>query len=176
MGTFFVWYYSKRFKIGHNYCEHTDDISTLNNKEIALNYLLKGNWYSPESGFESYVYISGGCYNPKSIHYNFKNYILQKTAMNSINIIEHKIYTFHIHSWFTSHRPSHFITQFNVVWPSEQRKKLSVSFPGSRPPKLAFSITIKQSVRFGLIAVENDSLEDPVCSRYPLLIIHNFPI
>ena len=34
MEKLFVYYGSKRFKIGHQYDEHTYDISTLNNKEI----------------------------------------------------------------------------------------------------------------------------------------------
>ena len=36
MGTFFVKYGCKRFKIGHQYGEHTEDISTLNHKEIGV--------------------------------------------------------------------------------------------------------------------------------------------
>ena len=38
--------------------------------------------------------------HPESLlttYYNLKNIILKKTAMNSINISEHKIYTFLIH-------------------------------------------------------------------------------
>ena len=42
--------------------------------------------------------------------------------------------------------------------PSEERPKLSVSFSSSCSPKLSVSITIDQLARFGLIAVENDSV------------------
>ena len=51
--------------------------------------------------------------------------------------------------------------------PSKHLPKLSVAFSGSHPPNLSFSVTVNQLVRFGLIAVDNDSLEDPVWSHYP---------
>ena len=55
-----------------------------------------------------------------------------------------------------------------------QRPKLSVSFSGSRPPKLSVSTAINHLVRFGLISVDTDSLESFVRSHYPFWIIHNF--
>ena len=61
-----------------------------------------------------------------------------------------------------------------MVPPSVQRPKLSVSFSGSRPPKLSFSIKINHLVHFGLITVETNSLEIFVWSHYPLWMIHNF--
>ena len=61
-----------------------------------------------------------------------------------------------------------------MVPPSVQRPKLSVSFSGSRPPKLSFSIKINHLVHFGLITVETDSLKSFVRSHYPLWMIHNF--
>ena len=36
MGSVFDYYSSKRFKIGHNYGEHMDDIPTRNYKEISI--------------------------------------------------------------------------------------------------------------------------------------------
>ena len=41
--------------------------------------------------------------------------------------------------------------------PSEERLKLSVSFYGSRSPKISFSITTDQLVHSRLIAGENES-------------------
>ena len=41
MGEVFVWFGSRRLKIGHTYSERTDYISTLYYKEIALTILLQ---------------------------------------------------------------------------------------------------------------------------------------
>ena len=61
-----------------------------------------------------------------------------------------------------------------MVWPSNQCPKLLVSFYGSLSPKLIFSVTINQLDCFGLISMENVSLEDPIWSHFSFLIIHNF--
>ena len=55
-----------------------------------------------------------------------------------------------------------------------QRPKLSVSFSGSRLPKMSVSITINNLVHFGLITVDTDSLESFIWSHYTFLMIDNF--
>ena len=47
------------------------------------------------------------------------------------------------------------IFQFDMVGPSEERPKLSVSFYGYSPPKITFSIPINQSVHYELVVMEN---------------------
>ena len=55
-----------------------------------------------------------------------------------------------------------------------QQPKLLVSFSGSCPTKLSVSITIENLVYFGIITVDNNSLEIFVRSHYPFRMIHNF--
>ena len=76
-------------------------------------------------------------YDEEFTHYKFKNFMLNKTAMNSINISEYKIYTFYIYLSLTSHRLSNFIIQFSAARPNDQLRKFSVSFSGSHPLKLS---------------------------------------
>ena len=78
--------------------------------------------------------------------------------MNSINIFEHRIYSFYIHLLLTSHQPSHFIIQFNAARPSEKCQNLSVSLSGSRPPKLSVSTYINPKRSNGLVVMETDGL------------------
>ena len=54
--------------------------------------------------------------------------------------------------------------------PSKQQPKLLVLFIGSRLPKIMFSILNNQLVCYGVVAVENLSLEDLGGSHFPFLI------
>ena len=87
------------------------------------------------------------------------------TAENNkelIDIFDHKIYVIYINLWLTYRCLSNLITQFNAVKNINLWTKVSVLFSGFRPPKLSLSITINELLRFGLIDVDNDSLEDTV--------------
>ena len=50
------------------------------------------------------------------------------------------------------------IIKFNMVIPSEQRKKLLVSLSGSHPPKLSLSMAINLERANLLVVIDSDSL------------------
>ena len=95
---------------------------------------------------------------------------LIRTDSTYYNIFEHKIYSFYINLWLTSHCPSHFLIQFIAAPFSEERPKLLGSFSSSRSPKLTFSIPINSSVKYWFVVMDNMRLG----YQYPENYTNNF--
>ena len=73
----------------------------------------------------------------------------------------------YIYLWVIFQHQSHSTILFIAAHSSEECPKLLVLVSGSCSPGLGFSIPTNKLVHFGLIYMENKSLEDPVWSHFP---------